>query len=278
MPTVVITGAAGGIGRAIVREFVTRGYTAAVTDINASALDELVKNYPGSCTAFPANLADAVAIPALFEQIEQSLGQVEVLVNCAGMVNVGRLEEWSEAQIEREIQVNFAAVVRCCRAVIPAMKARRRGTIITVCSMAAFCPLEESALYAATKFGVRGLMLSLHEDLRRSGIHACLVHPGSVDTPLLRRECEQGGSPLNFVSEPLKPEQVARAVIQLIRKPRPEICLPSSERFLAEFSLWFPKLADALKPTLVSIGKRRMAAYLATSAQDEHKASLRGSS
>ena len=79
-------------------------------------------------------------------------------------------------------------------------------------------------------------------------------------------------------SEPLKPEQVARAVVQLIRKPRPEICLPSSERFLAEFLLWFPKLADALKPTLVSIGKRRMAAYLATSAQDEHKASLRGSS
>src|SRR2546421_12899579 len=93
MPTVMITGAAGGIGRAVVREFVARGYTAAVTDISASALDELVKNYPGSCTAFPANLADTAAIPALFEQVEQSLGQVEVLVNCAGIVNVGRLEE-----------------------------------------------------------------------------------------------------------------------------------------------------------------------------------------
>ena len=141
-------------------------------------------------------------------------GQVDVLVTAAGVASFGPVAEASPRDWDAMLAVNLRAVMVCCRAVLPAMLGRRRGSIINVASVAASRPIPGAAAYTATKAGVLGFSRVLAEELRAGGVRVGVLVPGAVDTPLW--DAIPGGPDR---ARMLRPEDVARAAVLMASLP-----------------------------------------------------------
>jgi NAD(P)-dependent dehydrogenase (short-subunit alcohol dehydrogenase family) len=118
---------------------------------------------------------------------ERELGPVDVLVNGAGILARGLVEELSPAAFREVLEVNLTGAFLCARAVVPGMKARRRGRIVNVASISAAVGTAAGSAYNASKAGLVALTRCLAEELRASGVQCLAVSPGSVDTEMLRK-------------------------------------------------------------------------------------------
>lgn len=142
------------------------------------------------------------------------------------------------------------------------MQKAGKGTVISIASLAAILPLAVSPGYTASKFALRGLMLSLNMALKQHGIHVGCVCPSAVDTPMLQEEAISGGSTLNFLQEPLAPDDVANAVWKVIKKGKMEICVPGHEGISSKLGSFFPSILPMILPWLERIGERNQIKYL----------------
>ncbi len=254
---VLVTGAAGGIGSAVARLFAGLGGRVVLTGRRGAAL-EAVALPPGSAPAL--RLEHDVADPAAWERVMarvlEAEGRLDVLVNCAGVVEPGRAAEQAPEQARRQVEVNLLGTVYGCRAALRAMLPRARGRIVNVASLGGVVPMPGEAVYCATKYAVRGYSFSLHAELAGTGVGVCVVSPDSVATPQLAHELRFEEAELSFVGTPLPPERVARAVLRATRTRRPEIVLPASTGALARLAMAFPGLVARLMPLLRAMGRR----------------------
>jgi len=117
------------------------------------------------------------------EHVLNAAGAVDVLVNNAGYLLAGAVEEASLAEVKAQFETNFFGVVRMVRAVVPLMRTQRSGHILTVSSLAGIVPVPFWAYYNASKFAVEGLMESLRYEVTPFGIHVSMVEPGAIRTP-----------------------------------------------------------------------------------------------
>jgi NAD(P)-dependent dehydrogenase (short-subunit alcohol dehydrogenase family) len=131
------------------------------------------------------------------------LGPVDVLVNDAGILVRGLAEDTSPAAFREVLDVNLTGAFLCARAVIPGMKARRRGRIVNVTSISGTLGTAEASAYNASKWGLVGLTKCLAEELRAHGVQCVAVSPGSVDTAMLRKT-------------PFRPEMTADDVARVV--------------------------------------------------------------
>ena len=183
---VLVTGAGGGIGRAVALRFAAEGANVAVNDIKpdmvAAVVDEITAA-GGAALAVPADVSDAAAVDAMFAQVEQSFGSVDVLYNNAGLIDTTRhFLEADESWWDRIIQVNLKSVFLCSHRAARVMARRRQGVIISTSSGGATRAHRGNVAYDATKGGIEAMTRSMALDLAPYGVRVCGVVPGFINT------------------------------------------------------------------------------------------------
>ena len=184
---VLVTAGAAGIGRTIAERFLTHGCTVHVCDIRRSALDEFLAEHP-QAFGHLADVADVQQVDEMFDSIENRHGQLDVLVNNAGMAGPAvSLEEIKPEEWDRTIAVNLSGQYYVMRRAVPMMKQARSGSIINISSTAALfgCPMR--AAYSASKWGVIGLTKTLAMELGPWGVRVNAICPGSVEGERIER-------------------------------------------------------------------------------------------
>jgi len=178
--TAFITGAAQGIGHAIATAFLAEGAAVVASDINA---ERLTAAFAGTAAQrLVLDVTDEAAVNAA----AVAHAQVDVLVNCAGWVATGTILETTTQDLNRSWQLNVLAMATCIRAFLPAMQARRRGSIINIASVVSSVMAAPNRFaYGTTKAAVVGLTMAVARDFIADGIRCNAISPGTVDSPSL---------------------------------------------------------------------------------------------
>jgi 2-keto-3-deoxy-L-fuconate dehydrogenase len=186
--TALITAAAQGIGRATVEAFAEAGATVIATDIDAEKVAELRGD---RVEIHRLDVLDSAAVAELV----RSLGRIDVLFNCAGVVHNGTLLDSTDHDLDFAFDLNVKAMVRTIRAVLPEMLERRNGCIINMASVASSVKDVPSRFaYSTTKAAVVGLTKSVAADYVAQGIRCNAICPGTVDSPSLQERLRAGGN------------------------------------------------------------------------------------
>jgi NAD(P)-dependent dehydrogenase (short-subunit alcohol dehydrogenase family) len=187
--TVLVTGAAGGIGRAAAVAAAGRGAAVVLTDVQAEPLAASASAIERSggrvLHAESLDITDRDAVMGLAETVHGSGGAVDVVMNVAGTSTWGPVDRLTHEQWRKMIEVDLMGPINVIEAFVPAMMAAGRGHLVNVSSSAGLIGLPWHAAYSAAKFGLRGISEVLRFDLEPYGIGVTLVCPGAVDTPLV---------------------------------------------------------------------------------------------
>ncbi len=183
--TAVITGASRGIGAAIARRCISEGMRVALIARTAQPLHTLAGELGSLARAFPCDVTDADAVTDVAKRIVVELGATpDVLVNNAGLFQLAAVDAMSPSDFSAVVQTNLVAPFLLTRALLPAMRARGSGIVVTLGSVADRNVFAGNGAYAASKYGLRALHEAMRQELRGSGVRATLVSPAAVDTPL----------------------------------------------------------------------------------------------
>lgn len=185
---VVITGAASGIGRALARQLSHDGAHLALSDVNMAGLEETRDMLQGSgkVTLHTLNVADRAAWQAYADTVISDHGQVDAIINNAGVALSETVEQMSYDDMEWIVNINFWGVVYGTKTFLPLLKQRPEAAIINVSSIFGIIALPTQAAYNATKFAVRGFTESLRQELADTNIMVTTVHPGGIKTNIVR--------------------------------------------------------------------------------------------
>jgi NADP-dependent 3-hydroxy acid dehydrogenase YdfG len=238
---VLVTGAANGIGAAIVRRCVEAGHRVVAMDIDRGGLSRLREGLPGIETSV-LDVRDLAAWTRVVEAAETQGGAIDVLINNAGVCLPGPCDQVSAEDDRLTVEVNLLGVMHGVRAMLPRFLARERGHVINVASMAAFSPIPDLAAYSATKHAVRAYTHSCALDHRHTPIDWTLVCPGAVETPMLESMRKRRAGVVVFTEKPMPPDRVADAIVDAIRTPRREVLVPNVRGKLLRFVGLFPGL------------------------------------
>lgn len=185
LATAIVTGGGRGIGEAVARALTARGLAVTVFARTAAELERVVAS-GGAALAVAGDVSREADVARLVAAHERALGPCDLLVNDAGVLVRGAVDALPVARWRESLDVNLTGPFLCARAVLPGMKARRRGRIVNVASISATLGTAEAAAYNAAKWGLLGLTKCLAEELRPHGVQALAVSPGSTDTAMLR--------------------------------------------------------------------------------------------
>lgn len=234
---VLITGATGGLGRAISSSLAQRGATLVLSGRNPEALEELCASLGSEHRIAPADLAEEGGA----ERLAADAGEVDCLIANAGLPGTGRVESFSPEEVALAIRVNLEAPMILARALAPAMAERGVGQMVFICSLAGKAASPRSSIYNATKFGLRGFALALRTDLAGTGVGVSIVSPGFVrDAGMFARSGARSTAGLGTTT----PERVAEAVVRAVERNPVEVAVaPIRQRALAHIGMAVPGLA-----------------------------------
>jgi short-subunit dehydrogenase len=214
---VLVTGASSGIGAATALRLAREGALVLVHGRDEPAVTGVARRTGGVPVLGDLSTPDGV------RAVAARAGELDVLVNNAGVGWAGPLTAMRDAEVVRLIRTNLVAPIELTRAVLPAMLARGTGTLVFVTSIAGRVGVAEEAVYAATKGGLDAFAESLRYELGGTGVRVGVVIPGVIDTPFFERRGRpyQRGSP-----KPISPERVAAAIVTAITRGRAEAYVP----------------------------------------------------
>jgi short-subunit dehydrogenase len=235
---VLLTGATGGLGRAIARALAARGAKLVLSGRRAEALEALAAELPGEGhRALPCDLGQ----PGAAEQLAAEAGEVDVLVANAGLPGSGRLPDFTSEQLVKALRVNLESPILLARALEPQMLERGRGHMVFVSSLSGKSATPLTSVYNATKFGLRGFALGLRADLDPRDIGVSIVSPGTIREAGMY--ADSGADPIPGLGTS-SPQEVGDAVVRAIEKNKVEITVaPIQQRVLAHFALVSPGIS-----------------------------------
>lgn len=179
---ILITGVSSGFGRALAQQALQAGHRVVGTVRNDEARVAFEALAPGRAFGRLLDVTDADAIDALVADVEANVGSIDVLVNNAGYGHEGILEESTLAELRHQFEVNVFGPAAMIKAVLPHMRARRRGHILNITSMGGFITMPGIAWYCGSKFALEGISEVLGKEVAAFGIHVTAVAPGSFRT------------------------------------------------------------------------------------------------
>ena len=218
----IVTGGGSGIGRALCLRLGTEGAKVAVvgrTPAKVQSVAAEVQAAGGVARAYAVDVADVSAVSAMAENVARELGPIDVLVNNAGhSASHRRLSTTTPDEIRGVFGSNILGTMFCTQAVVPAMRAAGRGTIVNVASVAALEPgVLPGMAYGAAKAAVANFTRFLGQELRNTGIRTCVVFPGEVDTPILTQRPVPPDADARATM--MTPDDVAEAIVFVLRLP-----------------------------------------------------------
>jgi short-subunit dehydrogenase len=224
---VLITGASSGIGAETARRLAKRGDDVVLVARGREGLDKVAKairDAGGSAVVETADVTDREQIERAIDRGAEQLGGLDAVIVNAGAAAYGLFEDTSPEDVDQTLAVTFTGAVNTVRAALPHLEATG-GTLVATGSVAARYPQPLLAAYSASKHALRGFMESLRLELRATGskVRVGLVHPGPVDTPFWINVTPATVMPPEFPPQATySPEQIAKALVRAIDRPRPE--------------------------------------------------------
>jgi len=239
--TWLITGCSTGLGRAFARAVLGRGHNVVATARSVEAVKDLAGADPDRVLALPLDVTNEAQITETVRAAEARFGSIDVLVNNAGYGYRAAVEEGDPDDVATLFATNFFGPVSIIRAVLPGMRARRRGTIVNVSSIAARTSPPGSGYYAASKAALEAMTVSLRTELEPLGITAMIVEPGAFRTDFSGRSLTQSDTVIDDYADtagarrkerdttdgtqPGDPDKAADALIFAVESAQPPLML-----------------------------------------------------
>lgn len=251
--TVLVTGGAAGIGRALCEAFASRGALVYAADINDAGTEALASQFAGPGSIRPLNLdvGDRGAFAAAIERVVSEHGRLDILVNNAGIVVAGDFNDTTMADIEKIMNVNLWSVIYGTKLAYAQMIEQGHGHIVNVSSSGGLMPVPNQAMYSAVKHAVIGLTHSLREEAERQGVRVSSVAPGMVESDLWDNAVEVKGYDMRKNMEatgfkPLPAADAAEAILRGIERNQRSIVFPALNRLVVRLYQWMPDLVTKL--------------------------------
>jgi short-subunit dehydrogenase len=237
-PTVLITGASQGSGKATAILFASKGYDVVMVarqPERLAAAAAQVQREGTSAVTIPGDVGDIDQVRAIVQKALDACGNIDVLVNNAGICLAGAIEHTTSEDWQQLMNTNFWGCVNTIQEILPHFLQRKTGTIVNVGSIGGKMPLPQMTAYCASKYAVTGLTETLRLELAPQGIHVCAVHPGLINSDFLERaqfrDRDEPGVELRRqkMSQMLKsewatqPEDIAKAIWDAVKNQRAEV-------------------------------------------------------
>jgi NADP-dependent 3-hydroxy acid dehydrogenase YdfG len=258
-----ITGAARGIGRATAEAFLAEGMKVAIGDLDLETAERTAAELGRGTIALPLNVTDRASVKAFIDAAEEQLGPVDVLVNNAGIMQIGRpIWEEDDATTQRMIDINVNGVMHGVKEVVPRMLERGRGHVVNIASTAGKGGFPGGGTYCGTKHYVVGLSEALRAELRDTGVEVSCVMPVVVKTELAAGLQETRGV------KHIEPRDVADEIVSALKEARFDVYVPRSVAAITRVMHVLPRggreaLSRALKAdkVLAQVDEGRRRAY-----------------
>ncbi len=214
---VLLTGASTGIGKAIAQTLSAQGYYVYGAARSCESMPAQVLSGIGFIQTLPMDVTDETSVRTGVEHVLSCAnGAVDILINCAGSGIAGPIEQTSAGEAHAQLDVNFYGALRTIQAVLPAMRAQKRGLIINIGSVAGFIPIPFQGMYSASKYALEAMGETLSMEVRSHGIRVCTLCPGDTRTEFTQKRvyaaaCKQS----DIYKEPM-----SRAVYAMVRDER----------------------------------------------------------
>lgn len=242
---ILITGAAGGIGSELAKAMAEKGAELVLVDIDGVKLEKLkqeIQSLGGRAHAFSCDLSLAGAPLTLCNQVNDVVGGVHVLVNCAGIASFGLYDAQTPESLERLWRINVIAPMQLVQAFLPQMKARRYGRIVNVGSIFGSIGFAYFTTYSASKFAMRGFSEALRRELDGTGVGVTYVAPRYTRTPINDGPVSRMAQAVGMNSD--EPAVVAGHVIRAIEKNRKDYYIGWPECLFVRINAILPRLVD----------------------------------
>ena len=274
MPSALVTGAGRGLGQAIARMLVARGFEVAVTDVDGPAAEAAAEDLApaggsgsraaGSAWARGLDVRDAEACAEAAREVASRAGALDLWVNNAGVLFPGVSYEQEPALQRTMLEVNAIGTFNGTLAALEQMRARGSGHVINVVSLAGLVAAPGEVAYSASKHAALAFSIGTLADLRRSGvkgIHVSAVCPSGIWSPMLEDKLDDPDAAASFAGTMLTPEEVAARMEVVLDSPRPILAIPRWRGAYVRLFDVFPRLTMRLLPLVMADARRRQARF-----------------
>src|SRR3984957_17206723 len=196
-PVWLITGCSVGFGRELVRQVLDRGWRAVATARNPEQVQAVIAGHQDHALALPLDVTDKDAVARAVQAAEDKFGRIDVLVNNAGYGYLAAIEEGEDDEVRALFETNVFGLIAVTKAVLPGMRARKKGHIVNFSSIGGLVSFPTTGYYHATKYAVEGLSESLAQEVSPLGIKVLIVEPGPFRTDWAGRSIKQSKTRLS---------------------------------------------------------------------------------
>ncbi len=240
---VVLTGASRGIGRALALELARAKAHVLLNARGAEALEQVAQQVEaaGGCALVVAgDLTHEPTRQAIFGQVEQHWGALDVLINNAGVGALGPFLEANPQRLRQVMELNLFAAAEMIRLGVAYLELGRDPAVVNIGSILSYVPLPMMPEYTASKFALRGLSEAVRPELVERGIHLLVVHPATTDTEFFDSVLEQRRDTPWRSRRPVSPEAVARRTLRALKKRKKELFPDAGSWCLYRVARWLP--------------------------------------
>ncbi len=232
---VALTGGARGIGKATAIALARRGCRIAIGDLDVTLAEQTAESLGGGAIALPLDVTERESFASFLDETERQLGPVDVMINNAGIMPLGRFAAEDDATAKRMIDINLHGVIFGTKLALERMEPRNSGHIVNIASQAGKGGFPGGATYCATKHAVVGLCEAVRAELDGTEIEVSCVMPAVVNTELAAGLKEARGV------KNVEPEEVADAIVEALETGRFEVWIPRSTQYIAKVMTVVPR-------------------------------------
>lgn len=232
---VVITGGGRGIGAATAAALVEAGAKVVIGDLDLGVAKQTAAQLGDAAIALPLDVTDRDGFTSFLDAVERRVGDIDVLVNNAGIMPLGRFEDESDRTTGHQLDINLHAVIHGTREAVKRMVPRKSGHIVNIASAAGKAGFPGGAVYCATKHGVVGLSEAVRMELRGSGVEVSVIMPAIVRTELA------SGLPEARLFKSVEASDVADAIVKTLQRPKFDVFVPKSLASTFRFTRMLPR-------------------------------------